>query len=174
MTSRLTQVLQQDLSHFDPEMKVALVAAIGTLSLGTAAEGPLIDLTYPHVLLAFACIALLAGMLAGLWSSCQRPLGELFLLWLPAAVMFAAMVASHISEKKVGFQTWQFACGVPVMLAATGAIATLIATRSRRERHYRGLLSIVLVAIVLWGSVGLMRLLHIGSTGFEGDILSQR
>lgn len=151
-------------SRFEPDIEVVLFAFAGMLILGTATESWMIDLSYPDVLLLMGCMALLVGTIAGLSSSCSRGFVGLFLLWLPGCVLIEVFSGFGGAAPiwHVGFDTWQFAYGVPLLLAAIGGLAASIAARSRRENKYWQLSKIVLIGLILWGSLELMSYCHIG------------
>lgn len=141
-----------------PEIAMAAVAFASTLIFIAAASMLLPDTgSYTGVLLGLCCAALLAGTIAGTASSCSGGF-RLFLLCLPASCVLAQFTPWGMP----GFDTRQYYIGMPLVLAATMAMAARTAAISRKRGKYRQLSQIALIGVILCGSLELMSYFHIG------------
>ena len=160
-------MLQPDTPASDAMKRIILISISGMLLGGGIAESPLFELrpsypTYPQILLAFAYVALLSGTIAGLAAPHSLGLPRLFVSWFPAAGLFVLLIAGNLSFFFKGLQAWQFTCFYPMVVAALGALASSMAATARREKRYTRLLSIALIAAMLWGEMRLIDFLQRG------------
>lgn len=146
----------------DAMKRILLCSFTSLLILGKIAEITFlydVGLGYSEILLTLVYLALLSGTITGMIAKAPVDSWKVLLLWVSASIFFHLAIGGDIVGKLRAFNVWQFQVLAPLLLAIPGAMATSVTAKALREKNYKHLLMLPLVALIVWGGLLLIETL---------------